>query len=179
MARSRKTRKVSENAAKRAPRVKKADRKQVEGKKKDSGRKSGNRHNEALLKTQNANNAASASQDPRHGSKKPVSLTLPSSITEPLKPKAKQPKLTDEQKLLKLEEDPRLNKLLDMLEEGRSLSDTDQAWLDQQLDTIEQLMKRLGMDESEPEVETRKPASDDELFDRFESGEDLLNMYKD
>ncbi|WP_394129167.1 Der GTPase-activating protein YihI [Shewanella maritima] len=180
MARSKKTRKGGENGPKHAPRVKKADRNQVEGKKKGNGRQSGSRHNEALLKTQSPKSGGAERNDPRHGSKKPVALTLPSNIAEPLKPKAKQPKLTDEQKLLKLEEDPRLNKLLDMLELGSTLNDNDQKWLDQQLDKIEVLMQKLGLTEgsAQSESEQQSPVSDDELFNRFESGADLLNMYK-
>lgn len=95
--------------------------------------------------------------------------------------KVKQPKLTDEQKLLKLEEDPRLNQLLDMLEEGRDLNDADQKWLDQQLNKIEALMVKLGIsDELDEDVPaSAKALSDDELFDKFESGADLLKDYQD
>ena len=181
MARSKKTRKGGENGPKFAPRVKKADRNAVDGKKSETGRKSGSRHNEALLK-QASGNGAAVKKDARHGSKKPVALTLPKSITEPLVVKPKQPKLTDEQKLLKLEDDPRLNQLLDQLEEGRDLSDADQKWLDVQLDKIEQLMQRLGLtdgdDSPAPTPSPKKQLTDDELLSRFESGADLLKDYQ-
>ncbi len=168
MARSKKTRKGGENGPKFAPRVKKADRKTVDGKKSETGRKSGSRHNEALLK-QASGQGSAVKKDARHGSKKPVALSLPTSIAEPLAVKPKQPKLTDEQKLLKLEEDPRLNQLLDQLEEGRDLSDADQKWLDVQLDKIEQLMQRLGLteDDDTPPASAKKQLSDDELLSRF------------
>ncbi|QIR15973.1 Der GTPase-activating protein YihI [Shewanella aestuarii] len=179
MARSKKTRKGGENGPKFAPRVKKADRKTVEGKRAENGRKPGSRHNEALLK-QNASGNAGKSTDPRHGSKKPVALT-PVATKEPQSTKPKQPKMTDEQKLLKIEEDPRLNSLLDMLEEGRDLSANDQKWLDSQLDEIERLMDRLGLNEEAPKStsnkKTPKTDSDDDLLARFESGEDLLKDY--
>ncbi|MBR9728616.1 Der GTPase-activating protein YihI [Shewanella intestini] len=179
MARSKKTRKGGENGPKHAPRVKKADRNQVDSKKKDTGHKSGSRHNETLLNSQSPQAKGAKRKDPRHGSKKPVSLVAPKAITEPLKAKVKQPKLTDEQKLLKLEDDPRLNKLLDMLEEGHELNANDQKWLDEQLDTIERLMKNLGLEDGEMPAEApAKAASDDELLNRFESGADLLNMYQ-
>ena len=110
-----------------------------------------------------------------------MALTLPTATEKPATPKVKQPKLTDEQKLLKLEEDPRLNQLLDMLEEGRNLNDADQKWLDQQLNKIEALMIKLGIsDELEDEVPAKSKAdSDDDLFDRFESGAELLKDYQD
>ncbi|WP_372943023.1 Der GTPase-activating protein YihI [Shewanella sp.] len=179
MARSKKTRKGGENGPKFAPRVKKTDRKVVDGKKSETGRKSGSRHNEALLKQASGSGTAIA-KDARHGSKKPVALSLPASITEPLVVKPKQPKITDEQKLLKLEEDPRLNQLLDQLEEGRDLSDADQKWLDIQLDKIEQLMQRLGLTEDDevPAPSPKKQLTDDELLNRFESGADLLKDYQ-
>lgn len=180
MARSKKTRKGGENGPKFAPRVKKADRKTVEGKRAENGRKPGSRHNEALLKQSSPANAGK-STDPRHGSKKPIALA-PVATKEPQKAKPKQPKMTDEQKLLKIENDPRLNSLLDMLEEGRDLSATDQKWLDTQLDEIERLMDRLGLNEEAPtsspsNKKTPKTDSDDDLLERFESGGDLLKDY--
>lgn len=181
MARSKKTRKGGENGPKFAPRVKKADRKDAEGKRGETGRKSGSRHNEALLKKSAPSNAGK-STDPRHGSKKPVALAPAVKISKVVEQdKPKQPKMTDEQKLLKLEDDPRLNSLLDMLEEGRDLSAEDQKWLDAQLDKMEHLMNRLGLNEPEPAKKvTKKPAksdSDDDLLARFESGENHLNDY--
>lgn len=179
MARSKKTRKGGENSPKLAPRVKKQDRKAVEGKRAETGRKSGGRHNETLLQQQSPNGAQAKKKDPRHGSKKPVALNLPTNIAEPLKAKTPQPKLTDEQKLLKLEDDPRLNALLDMLEEGRDLSVDDQKWLDGQLTKIEQLMQKLGItDADDMPTPQAKSSSDDDLLARFESGADLLKDYQ-
>jgi len=68
-----------------------------------------------------------------------------------------------------------------MLEEGRNLNDADQKWLDQQLNKIEALMVKLGIsDELEDEVPAKSKAdSDDDLFDRFESGAELLKDYQD
>ncbi len=88
--------------------------------------------------------------------------------------------INDEQKLLKLEEDPRLNSLLDMLEEGRELNAPDQEWLDKQLTEIERLMERLGIGEADDleHVMNTTLNSDDDLFDKFESGADLLKDYQ-
>ncbi len=179
MSRSRKTRKCNENTPKYKGRTKKADR-TVAAKKKDSGNRSGSRHNESLISKQSDQGKQAKLNDARHGSKKPVALNLPTKEVKQAKPK--QPKLTDEQKLIKLEEDPRLNKLLDMLEEGRDLNQEDQTWLDTQLDQIEILMKRLGIGE-DGEIPESEPApkakSDDDLLAAFESGADMLKDYQD
>ena len=174
MSRSRKTRKVDQNAPKLAPRQKKQER-QLAAKKQKTGNKSGSRHNESLIQQQLGQ--TTTAKDPRHGSKKPVPLTINKEVAEVKK--VKQPKLSDEQKLLKLEEDPRLNNLLDLLEEGRDLNSDDQKWLDAQLTKIEQLMDKLGINDAQAEEDMPKRSrSDDELFDKFESGIDLLKDYQ-
>ncbi|MCF1426478.1 MAG: Der GTPase-activating protein YihI [Shewanella sp.] len=181
MSRSRKTRKINENGAKFTPRSKKADRK-IAIKKRDTGNKSGSRSNEGTLQQVSANGkSGSQAKDPRHGSKRPVALVLPDQSQQPAAEKAqkpKQPRMTDEQRLLMLEENPRLNELLDMLEEGRDLPATDQKWLDKQLAEIEKLMEILGLSEEEDFTPT-KSASDDDLLDKFESGLDVLKQYQD
>jgi len=177
MSRSKKTRKGGENSPKLQPRVKKQDRAVATGKRKDSGNKSGSRHNESLILAQAPQQQAAKKKDPRHGSKKPIALAIPAAVVTD-----KAAQLTDEQKLLKLEEDPRLNQLLDMLEEGRDLNDVDQKWLDQQLNKIEALMVKLGISDDMDDDAPSSPAkslSDDELFDKFESGADLLKDYQD
>lgn len=184
MSRSKKTRKGGENSPKLQPRVKKQDRAVATGKRKDSGNKSGSRHNESLILAQAPQQQAAKKKDPRHGSKKPVALAIPAAVVtdKAAQPKVKQAKLTNEQKLLKLEEDPRLNLLLDMLEEGRDLNEVDQKWLDQQLNKIEALMIKLGISDDMDGDTPSSPAkslSDDELFDKFESGADLLKDYQD
>ncbi len=170
-----KTRKINENAPKRAPRTKKEER-VLSGKKQNSGNKAGSRHNEKQIQQKQANTPQV--KDPRHGSKKPIVLHLPE--TKTIEKKAKAPKLNDEQKLLKLEEDPRLNSLLDMLEEGRELNTVDQEWLDKQLTEIERLMDRLGISEADDLDHVMKTTmnSDDALFEKFESGADLLKDYQ-
>lgn len=180
MSRSKKTRKGGENSPKLQPRVKKQDRAVATGKRKETGNKSGSRHNEGLILAQAPQQNAAQKKDPRHGSKKPVALAIPVVTDTVQKAKVKQPKLTDEQKLLKLEEDPRLNQLLDMLEEGRDLNDADQKWLDQQLNKIEALMTKLGISDDIDDAPTQaKNLSDDQLFDKFESGAELLKDYQD
>ncbi|PMG78688.1 GTPase-activating protein [Shewanella sp. 10N.286.51.B7] len=183
MARSKKSRKGGENGPTQAPRVKKADRKVTGSRKKDNGHKSGSRHNEALIEQQSPHVTTSKSNDPRHGSKKPVPLMVKAVETTAPVAKVKQPKLTDEQKLLKLEDDPRFNNLLDLLEEGKDLSADDQKWLDSQLAKMEALMEKLGISDAEElpaqtANTSKKPASDDDLYERFESGADVLKDYQ-
>ncbi|RTR27977.1 Der GTPase-activating protein YihI [Shewanella atlantica] len=176
MSHSKKSRKSNENAPKLAPRTKKNER-VLAGKKKDTGNKAGSRHNSNLVG--GTQGSAAQKKDPRHGSKVAVKLDLPGKSIAPKKEKG--PKLTDEQRLLKLEEDPRLNQLLDMLEEGKDLSEDDQKWLNKQLNTIEALMERLGITEEDDLEHVMKTtvASDDDLLDKFESGSDLLKDYQD
>lgn len=170
-----KTRKINENAPKRQPRTKKEDR-VVAGKKQNTGNKAGSRHNEKQI--QQAQTGTAKAKDSRHGSKKPVALNLQQE--KPIENKPKAPKMSDEQKLLKLEDDPRLNSLLDMLEEGKELNATDQHWLEKQLSEIERLMKRLGITEEDDLEHVMKTtvSSDDDLLDKFESGADLLKDYQ-
>lgn len=174
MSRSKKTRKSNENAPKLAPRTKKQER-VLSGKKQVAGNKAGSRHNASMIESQ-ANGGSAKNSDPRHGSKKPVQLNIIKEKKVENKPKG--PKLSDEQKLLKLEEDPRLNRLLDMLEEGKNLSQDDRQWLDKQLNQIEALLDKLGLSDDIEQPQAKKPASDDDLFDKFESGADLLKDYQ-
>lgn len=178
MSHSKKSRKVNENAPKLAPRTKKSDR-ALAGKKNKSGNKAGSRHNSNIVGGKDG--SAASKNDPRHGSKKAIKLDLPSQV-QVIAPKKEQgPKLTDEQKLFKLEEDPRLNQLLDMLEEGKDLNQDDQKWLNKTLNQIEALMERLGITEEDDlgqVIESAAAVSDDDLLDKFASGADLLKDYQ-
>ena len=53
--------------------------------------------------------------------------------------------LSPEEELAQLENDERLDTLLDRLENGDALSAEDQAWLDASLDRIDVLMEQLGI----------------------------------
>ncbi len=118
--------------------------------KKRSGNASGSRANPVTEspKAGSGNN----SKDPRIGSKKPVALGGEAVGAKPSKPaKApkvqpeKKPRLTPQEELAMLENDERLDALLDCLESGESLPAEDQAWLDQALDRIDVLMEQLGI----------------------------------
>lgn len=175
MSHSKKSRKSNDNAPKLAPRTKQSER-VLASKKQNSGNKAGSRHNAKLVGDKSG--SATSKKDPRHGSKKAVALDLPTKVIAPKKEQG--PKLTDEQRLLKLEEDPRLNQLLDMLEEGKELPQSDQKWLEKALNQIEALMEKLGISEEDDldHVVQTTAASDDDLLKKFESGSDLLKDYQ-
>lgn len=138
--------------------------------KKHRGNASGSRANPV---TQSSKGGGSASEkDPRIGSKKPVALGADAATSKPAKPakvakpKAeKKPRLTPEEELAKLENDERLDNLLDRLEKGETLKAEDQAWLDQTLDRIDVLMEELGI------------ALDDDADDE-EAEEDMYRLLK-
>ncbi|SFN58134.1 hypothetical protein SAMN05216516_11112 [Izhakiella capsodis] len=91
-------------------------------------------------------------EDPRIGSKKPVPLGSGVSATKnhltdkSASVDAKRVAIPPQEELAMLENDERLDTLLDQLEKGASLSAEDQAWLDQTLDRIDALMELLGID---------------------------------
>ncbi|GAB7211408.1 hypothetical protein OS31_29160 [Dickeya oryzae] len=80
--------------------------------------------------------------------KKPVAL-LPESAVAPTKPvtmpKEKPVRLSPQEELEMLENDPRLDNLLDRLEKGETLPAKEQSWLDETLDRIDILMEQLGI----------------------------------
>ena len=110
------------------------------------------------------------SQDPRLGSKKPIALVAEGQTsvvkkTTP-KPKVEKVRLTLQEELAKLENDERLDTLLDRLESGETLSGEEQAWLDETLDRIDELMETLGI------------ALDDDADDDEQAEEDMMRLLK-
>lgn len=85
-------------------------------------------------------------KDPRIGSKTPIQLTEVSTPVVRVKVKAEKPvALTPEAELMLLENDERLDALLERLEEGEALSKSDQDWVNSTLDRIDTLMEQLGI----------------------------------
>lgn len=102
------------------------------------------------------------SKDPRIGSKVPVPLIIESQVKakstpKPVEKTAPKPRLTPEEELSKLENDERLDTLLERLDNDEVLSKEDQAYVDLTLDRIDALMEQLGIelgddeDDAEPE----------------------------
>ncbi|OCF96193.1 hypothetical protein A9G08_10560 [Gilliamella sp. wkB195] len=98
-------------------------------------------------------------KDPRIGSKKPISLVQ---TDDPII-KVNQPKkvkLTPEQELDQLENDTKLDHLLDLVEQGKTLTNEQQSYLDNKLDRIDQLMKQLGYEDNDFDDELEEPKED-------------------
>jgi ribosome assembly protein YihI (activator of Der GTPase) len=125
--------------------------------------------------------SSSASQDPRVGSRKPVALVVEAVkktvVAKPVKAaktaeqiaeqQAKQLQVKLEQELATIENDERLNLLLDRLDDGLSVSADDEAWLDARLARHQELLVALGIDDDDDEDEVAEPTSPDELLQRF------------
>lgn len=132
--------------------------------KKHRGRSPGSRANPVDQSSQSGKTASL--HDPRIGSKKPIPLTVePTATAKPKadkQPPAVKPKLSPEQELEQLENDERLDALLERLENGETISKAEHQYVDEKLDRIDELMALLGIElEDEPEddelLQTRQP----------------------
>ncbi|MDY4383002.1 Der GTPase-activating protein YihI [Pectobacterium brasiliense] len=164
------------------PKVKRKTREELEREarerkkdKKHRGNASGSRTQEKASNDQRSGQRKAV--DPRIGSKKPVQLgVLDSAVAKPKpKPKSKpsepvekvvaaKPTMSPEEELEMLENDARLDALLDRLDSGETLSAKDQSWVDETLDRIDILMEELGIE-----------LGDD---DEEEQQEDMLQLLK-
>ncbi|MFM5820222.1 Der GTPase-activating protein YihI [Aeromonas sanarellii] len=119
-------------------------------------------------------------KDPRIGSRKPVALIVDEKSSKPVAPKAVKEKklvMTPEQELASIENDDRLNDLLDRLDAGETLDASEQAWVDQRVDRYQALMDELGIIDTDEDEdgdfddveyeESSEPASEEELWERF------------
>ena len=143
---------------------------------KRKGLKAGSR--QAAAQDNGGSNQAGQKKDPRIGSRKPVSLVVAESkkpaVSKPAKPSktpeqiaeqlAKQQQLKLEQELAAIENNERLNLLLDRLDDGQSVSADDEAWLDAKLARHQELLAELGIDD---EDEDEQQPSPDDLLQRF------------
>lgn len=159
----------------KAPRTKripdKAHQANVADKKsrKRKGHAPGSRHSEANQTKVRQNQGTKA--DPRLGSKKPVPLTAP------LKSAKQSPKhFSPARELSAIEQDARLEALLDKTEKNQNLTAEEQTYVDKMLARHRQLCELLGIDATEddkasdPQQQTgRSDLADDEdaLLDKF------------
>lgn len=111
-------------------------------------------------------------KDARVGSRKPVALVAeaPVKAVKPVKPAEPKPEVAPEQQIAKwereldkLENDDRLNALLDKLELEQPVSEEEQEWLDKKLARHQELLKLLGLNEEDKEGSSDQ----DELLQRF------------
>lgn len=143
------------------------------------GHKAGARNTVESKQTQKKN-AKQALNDKRIGSQKAVALVVEEKVeaVQPkvlLQPKAKVIKskiektLSPEKELALIENDQRLNDLLEQLDNDETLSQIDQSWVDKQTQRHQQLMKQLGWLDDEGE---------EDLLQQFEDAGSALDEFK-
>jgi ribosome assembly protein YihI (activator of Der GTPase) len=130
--------------------------------KKHRGLSSGNRNSDS--RQGNSGKGGKNLPDPRLGSKKPVALGVPASQAPKAEKVLARPQLSPSEELEKLENDPRLDALLDRIESGEALDKKDRDWVNAQLDRIDELMQQLGLSFDDDEEE--------------EGEEDLMRLLK-
>lgn len=139
-------------------------------KRKHKGLPSGSRFKDS---NSNSTKQQNTTQDPRIGSKKAVPLivdpakkNIPKVNKEQTKP-IKNKNLSPEAELALLENDPYLEKLLDLIDDGDSLTSKQQQDLDRMLDRIDELMNQLGYS-----------SDDDSDDDELTTKEDIVSLLK-
>jgi ribosome assembly protein YihI (activator of Der GTPase) len=146
------------------------------------GHKAGSRNIDESIKQTPKNKAKQPGGETRIGSKKPISLIIeeaPKQQEKPktiLQPKVKvvkskvEEKLSPEKELALIENDQRLNDLLEQLDNGEELSTADQSWVDKKMERHQQLMQELGWLDDEGE---------EDLLQQFEDAATALNEFKE
>ena len=79
-------------------------------------------------------------------------------------------KLSPEKELALIENDQRLNDLLEQLDNGESISAVDQSWVDKQMARHQQLMQELGWLDDDGE---------EDLLQQFEDAGSALDEFKE
>lgn len=101
-------------------------------------------------------------RDPRIGSKKPVQLgVVDAPVKKQQQPKSENKMLSPQAELDMLENDNRLDALLERLEQGETLSTDDQNWVNEKLDRIDELMQQLGLSYDDEDDEPEEAREDD------------------
>ena len=139
---------------------------ELKRKRKHKGLPSGSRFNNT--DNNKNNNTQKAVKDPRIGSKTPIALVVDTNIntTKVVKqPKSKKTVLSPQQELEQLENDPKLDMLLDLVEQNGKLTKEQQTYLDSRLNRIDELMQELGY-------------TDDDFEDLDDGKEDIVSLLK-
>lgn len=143
----------------------------VETKKKGAGLKSGSRNSAQVEKTTDSSNK---NKDPRHGSKTPIplvatvaeqKLVAPQTVPKALLAKVKPVELSPQVELEQIEQDEKLQSLLERVEQGEILTGKDAKYFNAKTARHAELLTLLGLDlddEDEDEVDT-----DDEELDEL------------
>jgi hypothetical protein len=161
MARVKKSRKIGQiGAPKESWAPKKRKESQAGKPKSHKGNPSGTRNSE--LTTSGPQNGQRQSTDPRIGSKKPIPLVVE---TKADKPKPAKPKyFSPAEELQAIEDDSRLDTLLDQLDQDKKINRDDKAYMDSTLARHKVLCELLGVGDAE-----QKDPDQDDPFERFES----------
>jgi ribosome assembly protein YihI (activator of Der GTPase) len=145
------------------------------------GHKAGSRNIDESIKQTAKTKGKKLSTEKLLGSKKSVSLIIeeaPEQQEKPktvLQPKVKvvkskaEAKLSPEKELALIENDQRLNDLLEQLDNGEEISTADQSWVDKQMERHQQLMQELGWLDDEGE---------EDLLQQFEDAASALDEFK-
>jgi len=178
MTRKKKTRTEKSIGAAKKPLLKQSERTKNNSKKKGKGRPSGAKANIDGSKGQKSRSNHAGDKkalDVKIGSKKAIEL-VPQATKPILKPKITlkkaKPQLSLEQQLTLVENDERLNNLLDQLDAGDELSVKDIAYIDHQTAHHRKLLVALGIDyddveEPEEEIKEEWQQLDSSEFDEF------------
>lgn len=143
----------------------------VESKKKGAGLKSGSRNSvQAEAKTGSANQ----NKDPRHGSKKPISLVVtpaeqklltPTTQPKALLAKAKPVEIPPQVELEQIEQDEKLQALLEKVEQGDILTGKDAKYFNAKTARHAELLTLLGLDDDDDEGEASAELDEAEDLD--------------
>ncbi|RUO69631.1 GTPase-activating protein [Idiomarina ramblicola] len=125
MTRRKKTRKAGPLAQPKTPRETRPTDAASKGKKIGKGQAPGQRHSSTKVLQQSKTKADE--KDPRHGSRRKVALVM-----------------TPEQELKQLQEDTKLQLLVERFENDESLTAEEQRYLDEKSERYEQLIAKLG-----------------------------------
>lgn len=185
MSRTKKSRKPG-GAPTAKPKLSKVELAKVEQRvRKKTGKKPGNRQQEALLDKSSDQNT-NKNQDPRIGSKKLIDLGGGVKLTKPaakaIKPKqsplaAIRPvnvsndstELTLAQELANIEADEKLQVILGKQEDEISLTKEEVDYFNNLMDRHQQISDQLGNDEEEEEINRPKVKSEDDLWDKLDN----------
>ena len=108
------------------------------------GRKPGSRFNVQAKAGKNAPASTTGARDPRHGSKQPIALIKPEQAAAVLS--EAQQRAAAEAELAALENDSKLQALLERLENDDDLTAAELKYVDQRTERFEQLAELLGLE---------------------------------
>lgn len=184
MTRQKKSRKASDNGQRHLPatEIRKIREQKDETKKKGAGLKSGNRNSMQQAKAHSDKAAGGQPKDPRLGSKKPIVLVpenQPQQMLSQAEPKvqlkvAKAPQLSAEQELAAIENDTRLQQLLERVERDEVLTGKDAKYFNRQTARMAELMALLGLEQPDTEQDSEQDEDPLSRFERTDWRKDLL-----